>query len=317
LILVGGIYFLAGRYGEGHTDSKSWISWVRGYTVADTYWRPLTWKTPLLAGTGFAHTILGGHFVFKIGLEKWITSLLHTHSLDDEYFLVRHMTQGMGRLLFLLSLLLAALTFFFLFKFLFRIRTLTRYYYYITLPLILYFTVYSFYFLFWMPEILEFWIGQCIVFWLLIIGFYEPVNARFNILLSSLFVLIVFINYAGSVRPMQDINNDIGYVRIQKVRELSAPNDLVLIQNPWLLKEFIEYYTLANVVQNPVDPKQKDSLEKLVQSKLASGHKVFIFVNREELNNKPEPGFPMELIDRYRSRAAVLQYKPTELWLIK
>jgi len=317
LVLVGGTYFLAGRFGEGHTDVKGWMAWMEGYTTSDNYWRSLSWKTPLLAGTGFSHTILGGHFIFRIGMEKWITSLLHAHSLRDEFFLVRNMTQGFGRFLFLLSLILFALTLYLLVRFLSRLRGITRNYYYIILPLILYFTIYSFYFLFWVPEILEFWIGQCIVFWLLIIGSYQPVTRRLNILLGFILILVVFINFAGSIRPMQDLNNDIGYVRIQKVRELAAPNDVVLVQDPWLLKEFLQYYTPVRVVEIPTNEVQADSIRKVFQSQLQNGKKVFIFIEREEVPRSDVPNFLAELIDQNKSRATLLQKQPAEVWMVK
>jgi hypothetical protein len=277
LLMVGGGYFLAGRFGEGHTDLGGWITWLRGYTITDEYWRSLNWETPLLAGTGFGHTFLGAHFVFRIGLEKWFTSLLYSHSLQDEFFLSRNLSPNFSRSLFLLSLLFAALTFFLLIKFLSRIGALLRNQYFIIVPLMLYFLIYSIYFLFWMPEILEFWLGQCIVFWLLLIGTYEKVDMRFNALLMIILSLLLFINFTGSIRPMQDINNDIGYVRIEKVRELAKPSDIVIVQNPWLLKEFLEYYTPASVAEQPKNKMQADSLQQVVQRRLQAGGKVFIF----------------------------------------
>jgi hypothetical protein len=277
----------------------------------------LGWKTPLLAGTGFGHTILGGHFVFKLGLEKWITSLLHTHSLQDEFFLVKDMTVGFGRLLLMLSLLLALLTVFLFIKFISKFQSIVRNYYYITLPLLLYFFVYSFYFLFWMPEILEFWIGQCIVFWLLLIGNYQPLNKRFNLLLGTIACLLAFINYTGSIKPLRNIHNDIGFVRIQKVKELSSADDLVLVQNPWLLKEFLEYYTPARVARSPQYKQERDSLSSVVANELAAGHKVFIYIDRHESNEVSNPIFFTELIEQYKSRAAQIQQKPAEVWLLK
>ena len=317
IVLVGGTYFLAGRFGEGHTDFNSWVAWVRGYTVTGEYWRPLSWKTPLLAGTGFAHTILGGHFVFKLGIEKWVTSLLHTHSLQDEYFLVRDLTVGAGRVLFLLSLLLALLTIFLFIRFLSRFQFIFKNQYYITIPLLLYFLIYSIYFLFWMPEILEFWIGQCMVFWLLLIGTYQPINNRFHLLMGAMLALIIYINYAGSIRPMRNLNNDIGYVRIQKVKQLSSKNDLVIVQNPWLLKEFLEYYTGVEVAQNPQNAIEKELLLRKVEKHLQHGAKVFVFIKRDESNDVSNPLLLDQLIQHYKARAAQIEQKPAEIWLIK
>jgi hypothetical protein len=167
------------------------------------------------------------------------------------------------------------------------------------------------------PEILEFWIGQCIVFWLLIIGSYQPVNRRLNILLGFILILVVFINFAGSIRPMQDLNNDIGYVRIQKVRELAAPNDVVLVQDPWLLREFLQYYTPVRVVEIPTNEVQADSIRKVFQSQLQSGKKIFIFIDREEVPRSDVPNFLAELIDQNKGRATLLQKQPAEVWMVK
>jgi hypothetical protein len=316
IVLVGGIYFAAGRWGEGHDDIKGWIGWIEGYTATDEYWRSLTWKTPLLAGTGFTHTILGGHFVFRLGLERWFTSLLHAHSLDDEFFLVKNMSREGARTLFILSLILLAFAFFLFVKFLSRFQFLITNYYYCLMPLLLYFGIYSLYFLFWMPEILEFWLGQCIVFWLLLIGTYGPVNTRFNVVLGTIAALIFFINFTGSIRPMQNINNDIGYVRIEKVKELAGSNDLIIVENPWLLKEFLEYYTPASIVQKPTSASQADSLSQAVEQRLRNGGKVFLFAEPENEKSK-EPAFIPQLLRLHKDHSQLIQEKPAIVWMLR
>jgi len=317
IVLVGGVYFLAGRFGEGHADLAGWITWMRGYTVTDEYWRPLSWKTPLLAGTGFAHTFLGGHFVFRIGLERWFTSLLHTHSLQDEFFLAKDLPRNFSRVLFVLAVVLIALMFFLFIKFVSRIGWLVRNQYFVVVPLILYFLVYSFYFLFWMPEILEFWLGQCIVFWLLVIGTCEKVNPRLHVLLACILGLLFFINFTGSIRPMQNINNDIGYVRIQKVRAMAKSNDLVIVQNPWLLKEFLEYYTPASVAEQPRDKNQRDSLQQVADHDLQAGGKIFIFLDKENPRADRDTSFIPALMNANKPRTSQLQSEPAEVWIIQ
>jgi hypothetical protein len=92
LVLVGGTYFIAGWLLQGHNSLEGWIGWVRGYTATGEYWRGLNSKTPALAGIGFTHTIFGGHFIFEMGLQKALGSLLSAHELKDEAFLVRNMS---------------------------------------------------------------------------------------------------------------------------------------------------------------------------------------------------------------------------------
>ena len=314
IVLVGGTYLLAGRVGEGHYDFKSWMQWLEGYTATNEYWRPLTLKTPFLAATGFGHAIIGGHFIFNMGLDKLFSSLLGAHSLSDEYFLVKNMPKGIGISLFILCVLFVIGTLVLLIKFISRFKSINKQYFYIIVPLILYIVVYSVYFLFWMPEILEFWIGQSIAFWLLLIGTYEPVNRRFNLLLSSMLVLIVAVNYGGSIRPMQNINNDIGYVRVQKVREMATSSDLVVVQDPWLLKEFLEYYTPATIVTSPTDQPQNDSLQTEIRNRLQQGHKIFVFPDPKTAGNND---FTHTLINEYNGRSTVIQKDPAEVYMIK
>ena len=168
-----------------------------------------------------------------------------------------------------------------------------------------------------MPEILEFWLGQCIVFWLLVIGTYQKVDTKFNTLLLIILALLFFINFTGSIRPMQDINNDIGYVRIQKVKELAKPSDIVIVQNPWLLKDFLEYYTPASVAEQPQNKQQADSLQQAVQRSLQSGGKIFIFLDKENPRVDKDTSFIPMLMRENQSRTVQLQDKPAEVWIIK
>jgi hypothetical protein len=182
--------------------------------------------------------------------------------------------------------------------------------------LLLYFGIYSFYFLFWMPEILEFWLGQCIVFWLLLIGTYVPLNTRFNVILAAILAIIFFINFTGSIRPMQNIENDIGYVRIEKVKELAGPNDLVIVENPWLLKEFLQYYTPATIAFKPTGVKQADSLAEAVDQRLRKGDKVFLFL--EPGNEKStEPRFVPQLLQLHKEKSQLIQAKPAIVWMLR
>src|SRR2546430_8246286 len=306
LVLVGGVYVLAGRFGEGHRDLESWITWIRGYTTSDEYWRSLSMKTPVMAGVGFTHTILGGHFLFRMGLERWFTSLLHSHSLQDEMFLVKDMPQSVGMLMFVLTILLVALTVFLLFRFISRIRSLIKTEYYIIVPLILYFLIYSCYFLFWMPEILEFWLGQCVVFWLLLIGTYQPAGRRLNLVLALILALLLIINYTSSIRPMDNINHDIGYARIQKVKQAATANDLVIVQDPWLLKEFLEYYTPAQVARGPEKKEQVDSLQRQIRRRLDLGNKVFLFPSEPGPHASRNYEFIPAVLNEYKNRSTLL-----------
>lgn len=302
LVLVGGFYFLGGWVIEGNKDFVRWTGWIRGYTETNEYWRPLSLVTPVLAGMGFLRTIVGGQFIFRLGAtQESIGNFLQSHSLQDEAFLVKDLSTTHVWALLLLSAVLGALMLLLLIKFMVRFRANARTFGAAMLPLILYALIYSLYFLFWMPEILEFWLGQCIICWLLLLGTYRPAQ-RVNIMAGIMAALLFIINYSAAIRPMQNINNDIGYARIEKLSHAATAHDLVVVENPWLIKEFLEYYGAAEVVTVPKDAAAQAALRQRINSVAAAGHQVYIipdsntrsaFMN--ELTKEPAKLFQQEL----------------------
>lgn len=317
LVIVGGAYFITGWILSGHNSFDGWIGWIKGYTSTGQYWRGLNLKTPALAGIGFSHTIFGGHFIFEMGLQNELSTLLSTHELQDEAFLVRHMSTSTGTVLFIFASVIAMCILFMLVNLFGRVRFLVRNQYHIVIPLLIYFGVTSFYFLFWMPEILEFWLGQCIVFWMLLIGGFQPQGRRFNILLLAVAVMLFSVNYFSSIRPMQNIKNDIGYERIQKVRSLATEKDLVVVRDPWLLKDFLEYYTPATVLVVPVDEKKINDYRQAIRNKLNTGGKIFLFTATSTIHASPNASFIPSVIEEHKSRTTLLQKEMTEIWMIK
>lgn len=318
LALVGGVYFIGGWVAEGNNNITDWVAWMRGYTGTNEYWRPLSWKSPLLAGMGFLRTIIGGQFVFKIGdIHESMDAFLKMHALEDEAFLVRNLSSATIWMALILSVMLATLMVILLVQFIARFREKMREWRHVIIPLLLYVVVYSVYFFFWMPEILEFWFGQCIICWLLLLGTRRPAGRPLNIMAGLIALLLFVINYTTSIRPMQDINNDIGYMRIEKLKHTATANDLVIVQNPWLLKEFLEYYTPAPVRVVPEPGFQRIALRQYVDSTLAGGHRVFIFPAHENVNAALNRDFIPELQQEYGDRIEVFQDKLAPIWLLR
>lgn len=170
LVLVGAVYFIGGWVIEGNSNVTDWVSWLRGYTGTDEYWRPLSWKTPVLASVGFLRTMIGGQFLFNVpALQESMGEFLTKHALQDEAFLVRNLSPAIVWTAITLSLVLGALMLLLLIQFITRFKEKMRDWKHVIVPLLLYVLIYSVYFFFWMPEILEFWFGQCIICWLLLL----------------------------------------------------------------------------------------------------------------------------------------------------
>jgi hypothetical protein len=129
-------------------------------------------------------------------------------------------------------------------------------------------------------------------------------------------VLLFVINYTTSIKPMQDINNDIGYARIEKLKQTATPNDLVVVQNPWLLKEFLEYYTVSPVRVVPGPGFQQIALRQYIDSTLANGHRVFVFP-AEGVNAMENKDFIPALQKDYGPRITVFQQELTPIWELR
>ncbi len=171
ILLVGGAYFIVGWVIEGYNSVPKWISWFEGYTQSNDYWKPLNSKMPVLIATGYSHAFIGGHFVFRIpAVEQYLSSSLSTHSLGDEMYLARHISHSMAIFLAGLSVLLGWVMLWLVVRFARYYKTISSKLGNVVTPLMIVGIVYSVFFCFWMPEILEFWIFQTILLWLLLLG---------------------------------------------------------------------------------------------------------------------------------------------------
>ncbi len=65
-----------------------------------------------------------------------------------------------------------------------------------------------------------------------------PLRAGVLIIAVSIFT----INYIGSMRWLQNINNDWYYVETQ-AKTIASKNDLVIVEDAWILKYYLRYYT--------------------------------------------------------------------------
>jgi hypothetical protein len=318
LVLVGGTYFLAGWVIEGNNNFTDWVAWIRGYTESNTYWQPFSWKTPFLAAMGFLRTIVGGQFIFRLGsMQESIGDFLKVHALQDEAFLVKGLSPTLVWTALIMSFLLGVVMLILLVQFIARFREKMRSWKHVIMPLLLYAGIYTAYFLFWMPEILEFWLGHCIVLWLLLLGTYRPAGRRLNIYAGMIAGLLFVINYTTSIKPMQSIENDIGYARIEKVRQTATENDLVVVQDPWLLKEFLEYYTKARVRVVPEKGFQQIALKQDVDSTVKYGHRVFIFPSSNIADASENKNFIPALQKEYADRMKTFQEELSPVLLIE
>lgn len=282
LFLTGGLYFIIGWIVEGHNTGPLFMDWILGYTVGHGYWQPLSWQTPLQVAAGFARAFIGAHFMFQVpAVESFLESSFRTHGLKDEIFLSEKISGVLAWVLsiltFIFSILLIALAVRFVRKFSAMKPMLN-----VLRPLLLCFLIYSLFFVFWMPEILEFWILQMVLVWLVLIGMLPVIRFPFHIpLKAGLFILsscLLLVNYAGSMRWLQKAGNDWYYAEVQKIRS-ADPSDLVIVEDEWILKDYVRYFTKARLIATDEPGFDPAETRKEVKRVISSGRKVYLYRN--------------------------------------
>lgn len=290
LLLVGGAYIIIGWFVEGHDNITAFSDWLLGYTVGHGYWRPFGAESLVQVLTGFSRAFIGAHFVFQLpSVKDSLQSSFHSHSLTDEVFLSQQIGAGMAWVLaaltvvFVLMMLTLVVRSIEILSALPRRRTLV-------FPLVICLAVYAVFFTFWMPEILEFWILQMVIVWLLVIGTLPsmrlPFRFRRTTWLGILAVVLFAINYTGSMKWLQRAENDWYYVEVKKISGAGA-GDLVIIEDNWILKDYVRYFTSAEVIATDEPSFDREEASRRVRKFRAADGKVYLYGRRGGESEKP------------------------------
>lgn len=296
-LLVAGAYIIIGVGVEGQHNFKDLYAWLRGYTLQSNYWFPLAFGTLIRALIGWGHAIVGGHFAFRVApLHAVINKLFFYHNLDDEVYLVRNLSQGMALLLMILTVVLLVILLFLLIRVLVNARTVFGKYGHLFIPLGMFLVIYTSFFFFWMPENLEFWIPQTVTLWILLLGanhLLPPLRImrRFYLVPLGLTVLLLIVNYFGSIHWMKDIENDSVYIKIKQVKDISKPGDIIILHDPWLLDDFLTYYTSSYITPVPAEPEKIIALNARIHTCLDKGDKIYLFTEGSMMHSSGNLGY--------------------------
>jgi hypothetical protein len=321
-IVVAGIYFIVGWVVDGHNNPKDFDLWIRGYTVGPSYWFSLSFGTLFKAFLGFIHAIFGGHFIFRVKfLETLIDRIFFYHRLDDEAYLVRNLSHGLAVILLILTILVGLFMLISCIRIIIHFKTLYAGHKRVMVPLLLFLLAYSCFFYFWMPENLEFWIPQSVVFWILVLGMDKqlpplPLVRRNYQLYGCLAILLFIINYFGSIHWMKDLNNDIVYVKIKKIKEISTAKDLIIMQDPWPFDDFLEHYSPSTAITVPTEGEKVLALNGKIDSCLAAGGKVYMFTERGSIHSSKNVNYVDSLITAKSGKVTDLNNELTPLKVI-
>lgn len=278
LILTGGLYLFCGIFFEQKTTVASFTDWILGYTQGHSYWQTLSAKTPLNVAAGFSRAFMGGHFIFQhTYLQDVLKSSFSSHGLTDEIFLASGLHPFVTWLLTILAVLFILLMIVLAVRFIMHYKSMELHHH-VIVPIFITIIVYSLFFCFWMPEILEFWILQMVLVWLLLIGMVPAY--RFPVGLASLkgiFLLSVslfLINYFGSIRWLQKSSRDWYYTEVKELDPALTSSDIVFVVDEWIMKDYVRYFSKATVIATDDPGYQQAEAQKLMRDALSNRHKV-------------------------------------------
>ena len=322
VLLVGVTYFIAGWYVEKQNSSEKWMGWILGYAKGDDYWKPLSARTPIDASVGFGHAFFGGHFVFQLEpVKKVLSNSLATHSLGDEIFVSQHISSKMALFLSALCVLQVLLMAVLLVRFLFSFKKAKAAYPEALLVIIMTFLIYYGFFLFWVPEILEFWILQTVLFWLLVLGTYNTnIFGKIKPLpVTALAAFLLFmVNYFGTIKWMQDFNNDLYYKKVKTVQQFAQSGDFVLLQNKWIMGGFLQYFTKLEIDGVPSGDSSRIPMDTRIKERLDAHKRVLLLTETGVTQAISRDSRYMDSLRvLYNGRIRMLNKEQPAIWVIE
>lgn len=317
------VYLLAGWILLNHNSTSDFISWIRGYSTQSAYWFPLSPQTAVNATVGFGHALIGAHFVFKVGfIENYINSKFFYHSLDDETFLVRDISSAQAFILLVLTSILLLFLLVSFIKTVLHFKTLYTTKKQIILPLLLTFFLYSIFFFFWMPENLEFWFLQLAIFWLIILAGITTTNrtlkVKSNIWIIAMAIMLTTVNYFGSIRWLQNINNDYFFAKIEKARMEAKSGDLIILKDAWIVRGYLQRYSAAPVIliPQPNNQLERAMADSSINSVLANKNKIFLYTDESFMHAVKNQPFIDSLLYANAGKIDTIETKLSSLKII-
>lgn len=279
LIVLGiaGIAYLVAAFGfAGVHDVPGFFNWATLYAHGHNYWRSPGFSSIILVLVGFLHSIIGAQFVFNLPFPSIMTQRAFLgHKLSDEKFLVHTMASWQSVLLLVLTIMILCTLIYLVWQL--KPGWLKRQP--VLRPLVTSFLVYSVFFVFWMPENLEFWIFQSILAWIILLSsLYRSARKKVPLVLAGTLAATLFIvNYSGSIFWLQDQQHDWYYSRVSPLIPTGTRKDLVICKEPWILSDYVARFTEC---QQPVGQGRNQMLNAMNTTLKAKG-RVFIFSEQD------------------------------------
>jgi hypothetical protein len=153
--------------------------------------------------------------------------------------------------------------------------------------LIIFFLIYSGFFIFWAPVNLEFWIPQSLAFWIIFsASFNNTYLNKKNILVAvGIIIILFYVNFRYTIILTKDFDNDLYYSEVQKAKELLPPGSIIFYEHGWIIDKYYEIYapeiTFISLDKNFI-PQKQETFEKDLQIILKNHSALFIQAGLEK-----------------------------------
>jgi hypothetical protein len=304
---------------EGQNSIAKWTLWLEGYATQEYFWEPLSKKTPINVAIGYSHAFIGGHFIFRLpGFEAWVDRMIPTHSLNDEIFLSRKMSSASAIIITALSFILGVLMMLMLINFIRKFKSIKASLGNVIIPLLVSWIVYSIFFCVWVPENLEFWLLQAVWLWLMLIGSTSvagfPLRFKPAAGIAILSLTLFVVNFFGSIRWILDLDNDLYYEKIEPIKDTATSKDVILLQDGWITKDFLLYYTQSQVEAVDTGGHRVDNS---ITHCLTNGGRVFIYTEDRTMKRPTHETYIDSLLTVFNSRKSVFRKSNPEIYVIQ
>lgn len=154
--------------------------------------------------------------------------------------------------------------------------------------IVIFFLIYSGFFIFWAPVNLEFWIPQSLAFWIIFSASF--INSYFNkkniLVAAGIIILLFYVNFRYTIILTKDFENDLYYSEVQDAKELLPTGSIIFYQHGWIIDKYYEIYapeiTFISLDKNFIPQKQEISENDL--QILLKNHRTIIIQTGIEKN---------------------------------
>ena len=303
------------------SPEEAWL-WFTQYAHQTDYWNPAAASTVAKAGVGFTRSFVGMHFAFALEpVQALMQRAFPDKFLSDEVFLVQDLSAPVAYVLLTLSAAVGVMIVGAFALGLRHVRALTSEQTALAQMVAAWLVVYTLFFFFWEPHNVEFWIPQSVCVWVLVVLFWstgsERDGKRTAAFFAGLAVILMAVNYFGTVRFAQDPDRDIYRYAVQPLAEVTRPGDVLVLGRSHLMQDYVYYLTEAQVLgidlvfaETGEVTTTVAKLREAIDAERAAGHAVFALASAVT----PEPQVRAQLGEGLRDVMDTLWTPYRTIW---